>query len=467
VSTATELERQDVAGSTGGFTARMVRDVLALNAGNASDAVRERARHAMLDLIGVTISGSRQASARIAQKVSLAEGGTPVAQIIGTTGRGTARQAALCAGIASHSQDFDDMGMFLHPSIVVLPAILGVADEVNASGEQVLTAMMRAYETLRISVAAVTDDSYGRGWHCTGTFGAFSSTMGAASLLGLSEAQVRQALGIAGTQASGIRASFGTMSKHLNSGNASAVGVLSAKLAQEGFTGSPDVFEAQGGFVSVMNVTPTAFDPSRPEAASGERQGLEELIFKLHAACGATHSSIEGIRQIKSRRPFTIDEIAQVELVVGALTPQVCGIPEPRTGLEGMFSIRFASALALTGRSTGTESFTDETVRDPLLVAARDLVKVTPVERLYHLSLPSEVTIRFKDGQVMEASVGIFDPCPDAELPDQWNDLVAKFHALVAPILGEDRSRQLVETIARFETLGSIRELTALTAPVA
>lgn len=463
---ATELERSDASATVEGFTARLVREVLSLNANNASDAVRERARHAMLDLIGVTISGSRQASAKIAQKVCLAEGGTPVAQIIGTSHRGTARQAALCAGIASHSQDFDDMGMFLHPSIVVLPAILGVADELNASGADVLTAMMRAYETLRLSVAAVTDDSYARGWHCTGTFGAFSSAMGAASVLGLDNEQIHRALGIAGTQASGLRASFGTMSKHLNSGNASAVGVLSARLAQEGFTGSQDVFEAPSGFVSAMNVTPGAFDPSRPvSAVAGNHQGVEELIFKLHAACGGTHSAIDGVRQIMARRPFTLDEVAEVELVVPALTPDVCGIPEPKTGLEGMFSIRFATALALTGSSTGTEAFTAETVKDPRLVAARDLVKVVPVDRLNHMSLPTEVTLRLKNGEVHEACVNIFVPRPDTELTDQWNDLEAKFHVLVAPILGEDRARQLVEVVSRFETLGSIRELTSLTAP--
>lgn len=461
---AAQLDRPADVAADEGFTARMVCDVLARSADNASAVVRERARHALLDFLGVAISGSRQASAMIAQKVCLAEGGSPVAQIVGTANRATARQAALCTGIASHSQDFDDMGMFMHPSIVVLPAILGIAEEMDASGEHVLTAMMRAYETLRIVTAAVTDDAYARGWHCTGTFGALSSAVGAASLLALDEGQVRRALGIAATQASGIRASFGTMSKHLNSGNASAVGVLSARLAAEGFTGSDSVIEAQSGFVSVMNVTPGAFDPSRPEAFARERQGIEELIFKLHAACGATHSSIEGIRQIRGRRPFTIDEIDEVELVVGALTPQVCGIPEPKTGLEGMFSIRFAAALALTGSSTGTDSFTDETVRDPQLIAARDLVKVNPVERLYHLSLPSEVIIRFKSGEIEEASVGIFDPRPDAELPDQWNDLVAKFHALVTPILGEARSRQIVDRVARFDSLGSIRELTALTA---
>ncbi|KHK88967.1 MmgE/PrpD family protein [Novosphingobium malaysiense] len=448
-----------------GCSAKLVDDVRNITAASASDRVLQRARHAVLDWIGVTISGARQPSALIAQDVMLAEGGPGAAQVIGAPHRMTARQAALCGGIASHSQDFDDMGMRIHPSVVTLPTVFALGDELDLDGMRVLESLLHGFETLRIIAESVTDASYPRGWHCTGTFGVFGAAMAASSLLGLDADRSLQALGIAGTQASGLRSSFGTMGKHLNAGNAAAVGVLSARLCEAGFTGPRDVIESPLGFASAVNPSPDAFDPTRPSVASGERQGVEEIIFKLHAACGGTHSSIDGIRSIRAKRPFSLDEVEVVELVVPELTPGVCGIEDPKTGLEGMFSIKYCAALALADRDTGTDSFTDELVMDPLLVAARGLVQVKPEARLFHMSHPSEVTLRLKNGEVHTARIDIFTPRPDSDLERQWEDLVEKFHALVMPVLGVARSNQLVETIARFETLGSIRELTALTVP--
>ena len=450
---------------TEGLSAHLVSEVRKISAADVSEHALERARHAVLDWVGVTISGGQQASSRIAQQICREEGGSQTTFAVGAPGKMTARQSALCTGIASHSQDFDDMGFFLHPSIVVLPAAFAVVDELDADGKTLLESLLMGYETLRISMLTVTDASYARGWHCTGTFGALSSAIAAGSALGLDAEQMLQSLGTAGTMASGLRSSFGTMGKHLNSGNASAAGVLAAKLVQAGFTGARDVLESPKGFASAFNFPSDAFDPNHEGISLGERLGVEEIIFKLHAACGGTHSAIDGIRSIRARRPFTIDEVEGVEFVVPALTPGVCGIENPKTGLEGMFSVHFAAAVALADRETGTAAFTDETVRDPVLVAAQRLVKVTPVDRLSHMSHPTETTLTFKNGDVETARIDIFKPRSDEDLGNQWNDLVEKFHALVAPILGDVRSEQLVETIARFETLGSVRELTAMTIP--
>lgn len=448
-----------------GCSAQLVNEVRKISSRHLSDDIIKRARHAVLDWVGVTISGAQQPSSQATRRVMMAEGGAHTAVAIGTADRMTARQAALFSGTASHSQDFDDMGLGIHPSVVVLPAVFALADEQDSSGAEALDALLQGYEALKIINAIVGESSYARGFHCTGTFGAFGAAIASARILGLDETRMLSAFGTVGMLSSGLRAGFGNMGKHLNSGNAAASGVLAARLAETGFVGPVDVIENPVGFASAVNAPGVKLDPGNPRARLQDNLAVEEIIFKLHAACGGTHSAIDGIRQIRNQRPFAIEEVEEVELVGPDLLPTICGVVEPRTGMEGMFSIHYASALALTGSSTGTESFTDERVLDPALNAARKLVRLTLIpgdpSNFSVMKKPVEVNLRLKSGETLNAAVNIFEPRTD--LDAQWADLVEKFTGLVAPILGDGRAAELVEMVGRFETLDSIRGLTEKT----
>ncbi|MBO0821566.1 MAG: MmgE/PrpD family protein, partial [Nocardiopsaceae bacterium] len=315
----------------GGYTAHIVSEVGKIGSRELSENVLERARHAVLDWLGVTIAGAQRPSARAAQRVLAAEGGSPAARVIGGPARQTARQAALAGGIAAHAMDFDDMGLGGHPSASVLPAVFALADELDTGGLAAIQGMLHGYEAMRLVSAACGDVSYDRGYHATGTFGAFGAAMGAGRVLELDPPRLRQALGIAGTQSSGLRASFGTMAKHLNAGNAAAIGVLSARLAEAGYTGPADVIEAPQGFAATHNSGPADFDPAGPGTSLGERLAVEQILFKPHAACGATHSAIDGIRRLKEQRPFEAADVEEAEVLVSGQHLQVCGNPEPRT----------------------------------------------------------------------------------------------------------------------------------------
>jgi 2-methylcitrate dehydratase PrpD len=461
--TVTPASGRAEAGS--GFTAHVVSEVSKISALELSERVIERTRHAVLDWLGVSIAGAQQPSARAARQVLDAEGGSPVAQVIGAPHRLTARQAALAVGIAGHAMDYDDMGIGGHPSAVVLPAVFAVAEELNKDGPTTIQAILFGYEAMRMVSTACGDVSYDRGYHCTGTFGAFGATMGAGRLLELDPLRLQRALGIAGTQASGLRASFGTMSKHLNAGNAAAIGVLSARLAEAGYTGATNVIESPQGFAVAHNNVFADFDPAGPGTSLGERLAVEQIMFKPHAACGATHSAIEGIRLLKEQRPFSADEVDEVELLVSDQHLEVCGIPEPKTGLEGIFSIRYAATLALAESGTGPTAFTDARVQDPAMVALRNRVRVTPVAHIANIDSPTEVRVRLVIGEELETSVDALVGKPDDELPRQWETLKAKFLDLVSPVLGAGRANELVDVVRRIETLRSIRELTERTAP--
>lgn len=447
-----------------GFTARVVSEVAKISGREVSETVVERARHAVLDWLGVTIAGAQQESAKIARKVLKLEGGGRASHVIGTSTMFTARQAALAGGIAGHSMDYDDMGIGGgHPSVVLLPGIFAVAEEVDADGLTTLEAMLWGYQTMELVAAACSTESYSRGFHCTGTFGAFAATVGVGRLLGLDPVSLQRALGIAGTQASGLKANFGTMSKHLTAGNAAAVGVLSARLAEAGFTGATNVIESPQGFAVAHNNAISDFDTSRENARVGKRLAIERIVFKGHAACGGTHSAIEGIRWLKEQHAFRLEDVDFVELVVSHELPQVCGIPEPQTGAEGMFSLRHAATLALTDSTTGPSAFTDEMVRRPALVGLRKRVRVTPVSRITS-SFSTEVKVHLLSGEVLLACIDTLTPTPDDQLESEWRKLTAKFRGLVEPILGVDAVDDVIVLVRRIGSLESIRELTLKTA---
>jgi 2-methylcitrate dehydratase PrpD len=195
----------------------------------------------------------------------------------------------------------------------------------------------------------------------------------------------------------------------------------------------------------------------------GERFAVEGIMFKRHAACGGTHSAINGIRAIRAKRPFATDDVADVEIIVSEQLMSVCAIPEPTTAVEGMFSIRYAASLALTDSDTGPNAFTDERVRDPRLAAERKKVRITPVPGGTAGS-PTEVRLRLKNGETHTACLDALIVTPDDQLAEQWNDLEKKFHGLVEPVLGASRSKELAAMVRRMETLTSIRALADLTA---
>jgi 2-methylcitrate dehydratase PrpD len=448
-----------------GFTAHVVAEASTIRAGDLNAQQRERTFHAILDWLGVTIAGAWQPSAQATHRVMLAEGAAGVARITGTGHRVAARQAALAGGIAGHAMDFDDMGIGGHPSVCVLPAVFAVAEELDASGAATIEAILQGYEAMNMVAAACGKTTYRRGFHNTGVFGAFGATMGVGRLLGLDALHLQRAFGIAAAQASGLKANFGTMSKHLNAGNAAAVGVLAARLAQAGFTGATNALEAPEGLAASHNDSIEDFEPNAPGTSRQARLAVEQIMFKPHAACGGTHSAINSIRAILERRPFKVEEVDDVELVVAHDLMPVCGIAEPTTAVEGMFSVRYAATLALTGSDTGPSGFTDAKVNDPALRAVRKLVRVVPDARIASIGSPAEVTVRLKTGEALTESLDALIVTPDDQLGQQRRVLEAKFHGLVAPVLGERRSEELAGMAAELGGMKSIREFSELTAP--
>jgi 2-methylcitrate dehydratase PrpD len=443
---------------------RVVDEAMAIDLAGTPPTTKEYLRLAMLDWVGVTVAGAAEPSSRLLRQFVADEGSIPVSRALGTELVVSARQAALVNGAAGHALDFDDMGLGgTHPSAAILPAVFALADKHHIGGPRLAEALLVGYQALaRISYACGWS-AYRRGFHSTGTVGTFGAALGCAKLLGLDRDGCVTALGLAATQAAGLKVSFGTMAKHLNAGKAAANGLLAAELAAAGFSAAPDALEGSQGFVQTHSAIDD-FAPDRPDDTLDGRHAVTQLLFKVHAACGGTHSTIDSISQAVADLPVDLSAIERVVVTVATDLLAMCGIEEPQTGLEGKFSLRHAAALALRRVGTGPSGFTDAAVNDPTNQRARALVHIASSPRL-DVDGPAEVVVWLRDGAQCSASVNPYRPIPEARLRAGYDILLNKFNELVTPGLGARRTRELAHAISNLEDLDDVATLTELTAP--
>jgi 2-methylcitrate dehydratase PrpD len=450
------LKKKDSGARADEFTRRIAGEVVGITLGEIAPATLERTRHVVLDWLGVTMAGSREQSARMMREVVTADGGVPAATIVGTADRVPAEAATLANAIAAHALDFDDSSPWAggHPSAPIVSAAVALGQAEGRPWSEILVAIVAALQGQARIAIAIGPSHYEKGFHATGTLGAFGAAAACGRLLDLDAAAMQGAFGLAATQAAGLKASFGTMGKHLNAAKAGANGLLAARLAAKGFSAPLDGVEARQGFAWTQSGT---FDPDRPYEVMGEDPAINSIVFKRHACCHGTHSAIEGVKRLRTRYPLARRDVKSVRLIVPRSIPDVCGIDDPTTGLEGKFSIKYATALALNDMPTGPTSFTDELVHDPTLAALRRKIEVVPGDST--LTSPTIVVVELQGGEQLTAEVGVLDPAGDEDLDSQWAALAEKFESLVAPIVGAARATEAVEVVARLEAQDGVTQV--------
>ena len=314
-------------------------------------ATVEVAKHCLLDWIGVTIAGRSEPLTEILVEHAMSEGGSQQATVIGDGRRVSVSQAALINGSASHALDFDDVQQRFHghPTAPVAPVLLALAEKHGFSGRDIITALVAGVDVECRVNAFMGDSHYERGWHSTATNGTFGAAVGASHILGSDGEKCALAMGVAGTQAAGLRSMFGTMCKPLHAGKAAQNGLFAAELVSRGFTSRPDVLERPLGFADTQS---TGTDIRAALDDLGERFEIGSVLFKYHAACHGVHATIDALQSIAADNRIDPDEVERIDVAVQSEYMNICGIDRPETGLEGKFSLRFCAALALAGEDT-------------------------------------------------------------------------------------------------------------------
>ncbi|MDP1692713.1 MAG: MmgE/PrpD family protein [Burkholderiaceae bacterium] len=423
--------------------------------------VRMLVRHCLLDWISVTLAGAQEPLTHMLAEEAREQGGFHQATVIGHGFATSCRQAALVNGAASHALDFDDVNMSFsgHPSVVLVPALLALAEARGASGAAFMTAFVAGYETLCRIGAALAPGHYAMGFHATGTVGTFGAAAACAHLLQLDADDTAVALGIAATQAAGLKAMFGTMCKPLHAGKACADGMMAAQLAARGFTSRSDAIETLQGFAATHGPD---FDPAAGLHEPANGLYLRSNLFKYHAACYGTHAAIEATRHLRARHGLCAGDVRRIVVHAAASSEGVCNIQSPRTGLEAKFSLRQVVAMALAGADTADmASFSDHAANDPALVKLRDRVQVELFRDCGALT-QAEVIIETVDGATLRQrhDCGI----PATDLAAQQTRLEAKFRSVASPLLDEEACREVLDLVDRLDELPDLSPLAGLLA---
>ncbi len=420
---------------------------------------RAWARQCILDYVACGIAGASDELTTILLTEMVEQGGHERASILGHSEKLPAASAALINGAAAHALDFDDVNLAMpgHPSVAILPGLMALAEERGASGQQVLTAFVAGYE-LQCRVGRILAPGHYDvlGFHSTATVGSFGAAAACAHLLGLDPDQFAIALGIAGTQAAGLKSQFGTMCKPLHAGKASNNGLIAAKLAMRGFTGRADLLECLQGFACTHSPD---FHPERALETPVNGWYIRSNLFKYHAACYMVHASIEAARTLREQHHVTPDRVERIRVELDESCDRICNIPAPVTGLEAKFSLRLATAMGLTGTDTGRlATFSAEVAADRTLVGLRDKVDLD-----FRTGIPNtfaSIDLLLTDGTHLTARHDSGVPAMDTAA--QETRLEEKFEGLVEPVLGTERCAALIAKIRVFESLADLSELMVL-----
>lgn len=420
-------------------TRTLARYVLASRYADIPQTVKHEAARSFLNWVGCAVGAARHETVENALAALKPFSGPAQASVLGRGDRLDIMQAALMNGITSHTFDFDDTHLktVIHPSGPVASAILALAERQPVSGEDFLHAFILGVEVECRIGNAVYPNHYDVGWHITGTTGVFGAAAAAGRLLGLSEQQMVWALGIAATQASGLREMFGTMCKPFHPGNAARNGLLAALLAQKDFTSSNQGIEAKRGFANVLS---TKFEPKDITENLGKSFEILINTYKPFACGIVIHPAIDGCVQLRNEHNLKADDIESIELKAHPLVLELTGKKTPQTGLEGKFSVYHSSAVAIIHGAAGESEYSDAVVRDAAVVALRDRVTAVVGQGIHEDQV--HVTVRLRNGKTLEKFVehaigSIARPMSDA-------DLEAKFRGLAKGILPAAQTDRLI-----------------------
>lgn len=389
-------------------------DLSTLPAERLSPQALGLARLSLLDWIACAIAGTDEPVAVKLRALAEAEGGRSIASVTGAMAA-PARMAALVNGATSHALDYDDthFAHVGHLSVGVYPAALAVAEEVDASAEAMVAAFLVGAEAA-IRIGMVLGRShYNQGFHQTATAGAFGATVAAGRLHGLDAQQMRHALGLCSTRASGLKSQFGTMGKPYNAGAAAANGVECARLAALGMTSADD------GLCGLQGFIPT--HTTAPELDGG--RGLppkdvflfEDNQYKLHACCHGTHAMIEALLEAGELKGRDLDNIAALTLRTNPRWLRVCDVKRPRTGLEVKFSYNWLAGMTIRGDRTGDDRiYQDALTEDAALSTFAGKVQVIGDDTLTDMQAQGSLTL--KDGTTLSISHDLAVRLPQALL---------------------------------------------------
>ena len=450
------------------ITQRLAEFVIDTRTSDVPSDVLDASRDALIDTVGVALVGSLDEVGEITLRYVSDLGARKEATIWGSHVVTSMAEAAFANGVSGHALDFDDVHASVHghPSTTLVPAIIAAGEAAGASGKDVLAAYAVGLEVGGKLGTAFGNGHYQRGWHSTATTGVFATAAAAARLLGLNVAQLRNALGLAASQASGLLRNFGTMTKPFHAGHAARCGVQSALLAKAGFTADISIFDGKDGFLRTYGEKDS--QPLEPLVAilgkpwEAVKPGIS---YKRWPCCYCNHRTIGVLLDMLQKNDIRPADVQAIEIGFppGTDTPLIH--TNPQTGLEAKFSIEYSAAATVLDGKVGIDTYTDVMVNRP---EARAMLKKV---RRYRIDDPkmysgavgyNDVLLRTSRGE-FKARENRAPGSPDWPMSGKERD--EKFLDCAGRVLGSTGAKRVLDLATAMTSLANVAEFARATVP--
>jgi len=423
--------------------------------------VRTRIKLLVLDSLGCALYGANLPWTRILQSTLTELDSSDGCSVWGTNLRLSAPHAALVNGTQVQGFELDDVHRVgvLHVGAVTLPSLIAAVEtRQGISGRDFLAACIAGYEIGPRVGICMGQEHIGQGWHSGATLGVFSAAAGAARGLGLDADKTVHALGIAGTQAAGLMAAqYGAMVKRMHAGRSAQSGLYGALFAANGFTGILDVLEAPyGGFCTTFSRSQDRFNMDELSAGLGERFETMSIALKFYSCVGSNHTTLDAIRAIKARMPFTIGELDKIVVHGSQVTVDHVGWPYRPEGLtSAQLNLPFCVATLLIEGDVFVDQFEESCVHDAARIALSRRVEcvedpsITAQGSRFRHKVRVEVILKNgqRDEETLEAPRGSEKSfASEAEI-------VGKFMKLAVKSMPEARAGALADAVLGMDDL--------------
>lgn len=444
------------------LTEQLIDGIRSLRYDDLSPETVQLSRDIVLDGVGVTLAGATEPLGLGGLVIDYVRelAGAPQASVFAGGFRTSMTDASFANGTMAHALDFDNTWYPMnHPMSPTLPAILALAEHYGHSGKECVLALVAAFEVQSRLRMASTGMHTGRGFHKPGMTGIMGAVAAGIVLLDLDEHQSAMAFGIAGSRAGSLSLNTGTMTKSSHSGHAARMGLESALLASRGFTANADVFGPQGYFDTFLR------DEQEPDLlvegfADPLRMVSAGVGFKKHPSNYFTHRPIDAALRLREREGFRLEDIDHV--VVHFPELHYVDRPTPESGLDGKFSVQYATTLALLDGIVRIDSFTNERrfAADVEELLPKVRIEFDPEVSISLIDMHVTVAAHMKDGSVISERIDELSGMPGVPLTreQRWT----KFRLCAGRVHSEERLSALGELCERVDELADVRGITDL-----
>lgn len=388
-------------------------------------------RRAFVDTMACMLAGSGDPSVAAVNASFAAWTAEGTASVAGG-GRLPPPWAALVNGTAAHALDYDDVLEVAqaHVSAVLVPALLALGEDRDATGAALLDAFIVGFEVMARLGRAVNNDHYLRGWHTTLSLGAPAAAAACARLLRLDARRAAAAIAASVSFSGGPKCQFGTMMKPIHAGMAAQAGILAAAWAEAGVTAADEAFAGLWRFADLFHAPqPAPFDDALRGLGGEPAIETNGIWTKPYPCCASTHRAYDALRAVLDVYPVDADQVSDLEALVSEVARRNLMYERPRDAMQGRFSMNHVLALGLVDRKLSISSFTPEAIAREDIRSVWPRIRVTLHPDLAmgnpHIEDRASVKLTVTDGRVLEATVTAPYGHPTRPIGD--DDLAAKF----------------------------------------